>query len=58
MIAGRAQTLMIAAELKIYAYDAYVLQCARLHHSPVLTLDGGLARAAKEIGLDALEVSE
>jgi len=53
-----ADALTIAAELKIYAYDAYVLQCARLHHSPVLTLDGGLVRAAKEIGLDVLEVSE
>ena len=53
-----ADALEIAAELKIYAYDAYVLECARIHRSPVLTLDAGLMRAAEKIGLDVLEVSE
>jgi predicted nucleic acid-binding protein len=53
-----ADALTIAAELKLYAYDAYVLQCARLHRSPVLTLDDGLIRAAKQIALDVLEVSQ
>ena len=34
-----ADALEIASDLKIYAYDAYVLQCARVHRSPILTLD-------------------
>jgi predicted nucleic acid-binding protein len=52
-----ADALQIAAELGIYAYDAYVLQCARVHRCPVLTLDGGLVRSAERLDLDVLEVT-
>jgi predicted nucleic acid-binding protein len=50
--------LKISADLKIYAYDAYVLQCAIVHRCPVLTLDGGLVRAAEQLDLDVLEVTQ
>jgi len=56
--ADLAEALEIAADLKIYAYDAYVLQCARVHRCPLLTLDGGLVRAAEKLDLDVLEVPE
>ena len=44
--------LEIAVELGLYAYDAYVLETARAERLPVLTLDGGLARAADRLGLN------
>jgi predicted nucleic acid-binding protein len=50
-------SLQIAAELSIYAYDAYLIACARQHNAPLLTLDRGLARAAKRIGVQVLEVT-
>jgi predicted nucleic acid-binding protein len=52
-----ADALAMCAEHHIYAYDAYVLACARRQHCPILTLDRGLARAATAAGLDVLEVA-
>jgi predicted nucleic acid-binding protein len=49
-------SIEIAGSLMIYAYDAYLLGCARRINAPLITLDRGLARAAKEIGIDVLEV--
>lgn len=43
--------LSIAAELNIYAYDAYFLECAVRCGAPLLTLDRPLRRAADGIGL-------
>src|SRR5574337_369622 len=42
--------LDLAAQLGIYAYDAYVIQCALKHKSPLLTLDRDLCRAARRVG--------
>ena len=50
--------LEIAVELGLYAYDAYVLETARAERLPVLTLDGGLARAADRLGLKLVEVEK
>jgi predicted nucleic acid-binding protein len=50
-------SLQIAADLSIYAYDAYLIVCARQHHAPLLTLDRGLARAAQRMGVQVLEVA-
>ena len=47
----------LAAELKIYAYDAYVLACAQAQHAPLVTLDRGLVRAAEQVDVDVIEVS-
>lgn len=48
--------LSIAHRVNVYAYDAYMLDCAARHGAPLLTLDGGLQQAAREMGLRLLEV--
>jgi predicted nucleic acid-binding protein len=49
-------SLRWAAGLNIYAYDAYVIQCAKQTGQRVLTLDGGLKDAARRAGVAVLEV--
>ncbi|MCD4764328.1 MAG: toxin-antitoxin system, toxin component, PIN family protein [Desulfobacterales bacterium] len=39
----------------MYAYDAYFLECADNLRSPLLTLDRGMKRIAKEMGIAILE---
>lgn len=50
------QSLEIAAKLNIYAYDAYLIQCALKYKSPLLSLDRNLINSARHIGADILEV--
>jgi predicted nucleic acid-binding protein len=50
------QTLKIVDQLKIYAYDAYFIQCAQQSKSTLLTLDNGLIYAAKSVGIQVLEL--
>jgi predicted nucleic acid-binding protein len=52
------ESLELADELSLYAYDAYLLRCASKYHLPLLTLDGRLAQAAKEKKVQVLEVEE
>ncbi len=47
----------LAARLKIYAYDAYLLAAAQRTGAPLLTLDYGLRLAATSAGVDVLEVA-
>lgn len=47
--------LNIAIKHNIYAYDAYFLECAENLRSPLLTLDFGMQRVAREIGITILE---
>ena len=47
--------LKIATKFNIYAYDAYFLECADSLRSPLLTLDSGMKRIAKEMGITILE---
>jgi predicted nucleic acid-binding protein len=49
------RALQIAAELAIYAYDAYLIVCAQQVRAPLLTLDRGLARSARRVGVNVLE---
>jgi len=51
-----SNSLAIAHQVKMYAYDAYFLDCAARHTAPLLTLDSGLRRAASRIGVDLVEV--
>jgi predicted nucleic acid-binding protein len=53
-----AHALEIALEMGLYAYDAYVLETARAERLVLLTLDRGLARAARRLGLRMMEVEE
>jgi predicted nucleic acid-binding protein len=50
------EAVRLAAETNLYAYDAYMLVCARRARTPLLTLDAALGRAAKKIGVQVLEV--
>ncbi|MDQ7017167.1 MAG: type II toxin-antitoxin system VapC family toxin [Gammaproteobacteria bacterium] len=50
------QTLEISHALNIYAYDAYLIQCAQLTSTSLLTLDKGLKVAAKAMGIHILEL--
>jgi predicted nucleic acid-binding protein len=48
-------TTELVEQLKIYAYDAYLIQCALQTKTPLLTLDTGLIEAAKSVGITILE---
>ena len=47
--------LSIAIKFNLYAYDAYYLECAENLRSPLLTLDLGMQRVAREIGISVME---
>jgi len=49
--------LQIAAQFRSYAYDAYFLECALNLRLPLLTLDKGLKRIARELSIQTLELS-
>ncbi len=49
------EALKIASRLRIYAYDAYFLECALRSRSPLLTLDRRLKAVAGDAGVEILE---
>lgn len=51
------EALKLAQAHNIYAYDAYVLDCARQYRSPLLSLDKQLIAIGKKLELNLLEVS-
>ncbi len=51
------EALTLAADLNIYAYDAYVLDCARQFHTPLLSLDRKMNQLARQLKITTLEVS-
>lgn len=51
-----SEALVLADQLGIYAYDAYVLRCALRMRCPLLTLDQGLLAAAKRAQVKVLEM--
>ena len=51
-----SESIQIAAERKIYAYDAYLITCARDHKSRLISLDRALLEAAKASGVQITEV--
>ncbi|MCH8485856.1 MAG: type II toxin-antitoxin system VapC family toxin [Candidatus Cyclonatronum sp.] len=46
----------IAIYHNIYAYDAYVLDCAQQHRSPLLSLDFQLIQTAQNLGINLVEL--
>jgi len=50
------ESLKIADELGIYAYDAYLLRSAVKYNLPLLTLDQGLKEQAERLGVKVMEV--
>jgi predicted nucleic acid-binding protein len=51
-----SHSLKLSHDNKIYAYDAYFLDCAIRHKIYLITLDGGMKTVAKKIGIKVLEV--
>lgn len=47
----------VSADLGIYAYDAYMICCARQIGAPLLTLDARLKASATRLGVNVLEVT-
>lgn len=50
-------SVRLAANLGIYAYDAYMIQCAMMSGDPLLTLDLPLRQAAVRAGVRVLEAA-
>ena len=50
------QSLKIADELGIYAYDAYIIRCAQKYRSSLVSLDQNLVACAKSMGIQVQEV--
>jgi predicted nucleic acid-binding protein len=51
-------SLELANEFGIYAYDAYLLRCAEKYRLPLLTLDNRLVQVAKNRKIQVMEVEE
>lgn len=51
-----ANALNISKQEKMYAYDAYLLDCAMRHTAPLLTLDRKLKKAAENYKIETMEV--
>ena len=47
----------LSNDLKVYAYDAYVIDCALKRNAPIISLDGGLLEACRRANVEIIEVS-
>jgi len=45
------------AKLNLYAYDAYIINCAIQHHAPLISLDRKLLAAADKAGAAVVEMT-
>jgi predicted nucleic acid-binding protein len=50
------ETLQIAHQLHIYAYDAYLIRCAQKYNVPLFSLDETLLRLAEQLKLKIIKV--
>lgn len=46
----------LSHELRVYAYDAYVIDCARRLGAPLISLDRGLLEACRRTDVEIIEV--
>lgn len=53
---GLEESIQLSDEFGLYAYDAYMLVAARRHRAPLLTLDRGLQDAARNAGIDLIDL--
>ena len=49
-------SVALAEKYGVYAYDAFVIECARRYQTALLSLDTGQIRVARSEGIDILEV--
>lgn len=50
------ESVVMAEQHGIDAYDAYVLECARRYRTPLLSLDAAQCAVARAMGIDVIEV--
>ena len=50
------EAIRLASKYNIYAYDAYILQCAIEHNLPLISLDQNMIDIAKREGVQVIEV--
>ncbi len=48
----------LSHRLNVYAYDAYVIDCALKRNAPLISLDGGLLEACRRANVEIIEVEE
>ncbi|MCP5019861.1 MAG: type II toxin-antitoxin system VapC family toxin, partial [Ketobacter sp.] len=48
----------LSHKLNVYAYDAYVIDCALKRGVPLISLDGGLLEACRRAKVEIIEVKE
>ncbi|MFB3891425.1 MAG: type II toxin-antitoxin system VapC family toxin [Phycisphaerae bacterium] len=51
------ESVKLAARMNLYAYDAYILQCATKYGLPLISLDENLIRVAQAFGIGVVEVT-
>ncbi len=49
------KVLQLSKQTNMYAYDAYILDCAIRHKAPILTLDQKLKKNAQNLKIETLE---
>jgi len=50
------ESIRISADRKIYAYDAFLIACARDQRCKLISLDKALLQASKDAGIQVVEV--
>ena len=50
------ESIRISADRKIYAYDAFLIACARDQRCKLISLDEALLQASKDSGIQVVEV--
>ena len=50
------EAVRLAGKHKIYAYDAYIIQCAKEYDLPPISLDKNLIAIARREGVNVVEV--
>lgn len=50
------EAVRLAGKHKIYAYDAYIIQCAKEYDLPLISLDKNLIAIARREGVNVVEV--
>ena len=50
------EAIRISADRKIYAYDAFLIACARDQRCKLISLDKALLQASKDSGIQVVEV--
>ena len=50
------ESLNIAQQLNLYAYDAYLIRCALKYEAPRISLGRGLRGSAQQMNINVLEV--